>query len=371
METYSGDASGANLLTISIAHQDNLPGRPARRLHKLGVDVPFHDVKPPSGVLMQALEVVHIAMNVSRTRTRKRRKVKGCLNPGDVILPHSSQDSTPNVECRWPDEETAFEPDVMEFADTQPNEAEVEPEIDDTLLDMLETHRSQYETVSPHDTELACAEDKPDAADKPAKLRKRPPSMTEQGLEPEAGEETQAECLLQLVDAAVRLAITEAPRRLGNGMRVNDVGSFKRLESVAPSLWSPGYLEAISSRAVFLPTISHAFSNVACTHAKSASLRPKLARLDGAQSAQNGMSIRLWRLLQSGLYKEEAARSLSPLFGAGIAPLATGEDGTFDFLDTTTGRDDSYDNDMDDSVAEADNTEDHETFEDDLLDSIY
>lgn len=85
--------------------------------------------------------------------------------------------------------------------------------------------------------------------------------------------------IIAILDAGIRLAITTNPTQLARGIRLEGSDSFKALADIAPSMWSPGYLTAMSSRSLLLPTISHALSQVGIGNAKSAKLKAKLAEV--------------------------------------------------------------------------------------------
>lgn len=105
------------------------------------------------------------------------------------------------------------------------------------------------------------------------------------------------EDVLATLDAGIRLAITKNPTRLARGIRLDGTESFKTLAEVAPSVWSPGYLAAMSSRSLLLPTVSHALTQVGIRNAKSVILKSKLAEVSGSSRAHRAhLSGRLqWR----------------------------------------------------------------------------
>jgi len=137
------------------------------------------------------------------------------------------------------------------------------------------------------------------------------------------------EQIMRLIDAAVRMSITDSPRRIDKAVKVSRQESFVRFVDIAPSLWSPGYSPAVASRAVFLPTISHALASVGARRCQNASLASKIAEL-GRQSRvsdsdrqctkglEQSLSTAWWRLLQRGCYNPDAAAYLKPLCGKGV-----------------------------------------------------
>jgi hypothetical protein len=137
--------------------------------------------------------------------------------------------------------------------------------------------------------------------------------------------EISSQDILELFDAGLRCSIVAKPKGLSKGIQVVSHESFKRLSSIMPSLWSPGYFSGVSTRAVMLPTVSHALSNVCGKHARSATLRNKLAELarrtsaseicgGNPQDVQQTITACLWQAVRYGLLDDHrAAACLKPL----------------------------------------------------------
>ncbi|THZ62388.1 hypothetical protein D6C85_09258 [Aureobasidium pullulans] len=105
-------------------------------------------------------------------------------------------------------------------------------------------------------------------------------------------------------------------------MKITERSSFKHLGDICPAMWSPGHLEAIASRTIFLPTISHAISNSVQQRARSFSLREKLKEVarqetttasDSPTAIQKAVGIRLWRLMQRRLRDPSAGKGLKSI----------------------------------------------------------
>lgn len=316
VEAFSDDSSRVDSITVSLTHQDQAHDPDRRRLHKLGADVPFNDVKPPPGVLTHALDTVHLALSISRTHRRKRQKVDTIAAYDDVPTEHRMHNCISAAELDACDDELPEE----EAGDVTSN-----ADFDDLLL-------ATFDSDHDHDTAITCPVDQHGANTEEARLstkvRKRASIAGE--LECEGQADMQPDAVFHLVDAAVRLAISSTPRRLNRDVYVTNSMTFRHLSDLAPSLWSPGYLPAMSDRAVFLPTVSHALSSIG---AKSCDgrLRSKLAKLSrtgahaNSNNAKENIAVRLWQLLQLGLYDEKAARRLKPL-AIGKTPLSCEDD---------------------------------------------
>lgn len=46
-----------------------------------------------------------------------------------------------------------------------------------------------------------------------------------------------------LIDAALRLALSNLPPKALPGLKITETASFKHLEDMCPAMWSPGHLE--------------------------------------------------------------------------------------------------------------------------------
>ncbi|KAK1070410.1 hypothetical protein LTR74_004088 [Friedmanniomyces endolithicus] len=315
VETTASDATGLSLITISLAHCERDLSQQRKRVHKLGVGVPFHDVRPPAGVRTRALERVYLGMDVALPAKHKRPK-----------LPDTNQ---PQIHTSL-SQSTAGRELEEEFSDLCGSDSE--SDFDDLLFDNDGSPEDtgscelRYLSASPSiDTRTACVT-------LPATPNKR--SSSSANSESATTAHTEADSILALVDAGLRLAISDTSKRLGKDIRVRGAQRLKRLKDVAPALWSPGYLPSVADRAVFLPTISHALSTVASKASYDAGLQRKFAHLCPANTddKRSSLSAQLWRLLQEATYPCKSAGRLKPLFdGTQTAVgLDTGGPETFD-----------------------------------------
>ncbi|KAK6007682.1 hypothetical protein QM012_004496 [Aureobasidium pullulans] len=137
---------------------------------------------------------------------------------------------------------------------------------------------------------------------------------------------TGLEQCIDLIDAALRLALSDLPSKALSGLKITKRSSFKHLDDICPAMWNPGHLEALASRAVFLPAISHALSNSVSQRAQSISLREKLKEISRQESVvtsenqeiepqviQKAVNIRLWRLMQRRLRDPTAGKKLKSI----------------------------------------------------------
>ncbi|KAI9773794.1 MAG: hypothetical protein M1840_006019 [Geoglossum simile] len=148
------------------------------------------------------------------------------------------------------------------------------------------------------------------------------------------------EHMILLVDVALRNLVTKKPLRTPPGVVLAGATPEFRLSEVVPSLWSPGYLTAISKRSRFLTVISQTISLPMYNYARSTSLKVKLERLSSlppspllyspptpapekshppsqdhstSSAIYNVVQARLWRMMQQSLYDPGAARRLKPM----------------------------------------------------------
>lgn len=278
-------------------------------MHKLGVDVPHLDIHPPEGVRHLILESVHLTFEFEQSRQWKRRKdarPAGIPTNAQAVGDSQMTLSAANLErgavsyCR-PDED---EPpahlsvwnDWMLYDD-----GELAEPMDDIML------------LTPDYME-------DDAGG---------------GFDSSSSAVAKSDAAMHLIDAAIRVAITESPRALGNGVAITALQSFRQLSEVAPALWSPGFLSNVATRAVFLPTIRCALGMV-CSMQDSrfdSSLDPNVAAKRRYVSPDTP-SVLLWRMLASGSYRPHAARRLEPL-SDGRGDTGTDHDLGYELLDSS------------------------------------
>ncbi|TKA47356.1 hypothetical protein B0A55_13322 [Friedmanniomyces simplex] len=334
VESTASDTTGLHLVTISLAYCERDAKQQRRCMHKLGVDVPFYDVKPPACVQSCALEVVHLAMNVTLPPKYKRAKFSDDVQ--SLAYARCSPSTIPVELSNLPSAaDILIEEDNVHICDP-----DSDSDSDDILLECYTAHL------------------------------KRPPSLTD--IEPVNETQVEANAILELIDAAIRLAISERSQRLGKTIRVRGGKRLKRLRDVAPTIWSPDYLPSVADRAVFLPTISHALRTVASKTSHNMGLRRRLAKLcpPSVDDPQTSLSAHLWRMLQEGEYASKPARRLKPLFTGtktameddmdGLATLAPSQGGDEQFVE--------YEDEFSD--FEEGRLNENDMYDDELLDSM-
>lgn len=62
---------------------------------------------------------------------------------------------------------------------------------------------------------------------------------------PSPAELGNVELVIDLIDAALRLALTNLSSKTLAGKKITEKSSFKHLDDVCPAIWSPGHLEVV------------------------------------------------------------------------------------------------------------------------------
>ncbi|TKA76792.1 hypothetical protein B0A55_05836, partial [Friedmanniomyces simplex] len=364
VESTASDTTGLHLVTLSLAYCERDAKQQRRCMHKLGVDVPFYDVKPPACVQSCALEVVHLAMNVTLPPKYKRPKFSDDVQ--SLAYARCSPCTIPVELSNLPSAaEKLVEEDNVHLCDP-----DSDSDFDDILFECYSTAGGAGDCDHLHLATTSTVDPTPACLASTAAHLKRSRCPTD--LEPVNETQIEANAILELVDAAIRLAISERSKRLGKTIRVRGGKRLKRLRDVAPTIWSPGYLPSIADRAIFLPTISHALRTVASKTSHNKGLRRKVAKLcpPNLDDPQTSLSAHLWRMLQEGEYASKPARRLKPLFTGtktameddtdGLATLAPSQGGDEQFVE--------YEDEFSD--FEEGRLNENDMYDDELLDSM-
>jgi hypothetical protein len=135
-----------------------------------------------------------------------------------------------------------------------------------------------------------------------------------------------------LLDGAFRNLICARPVRMMPGIRLETSSLGARLTDLVPSIFSPGYNEAVAARAALVPTVAR-FLTSFLQKSRSPSINVKKAELirqfSGIKSADNDeeadqsqneetrlkevVKTHLWMTMTNGLRDSEPARRLKPL----------------------------------------------------------
>ncbi|KAK3714165.1 hypothetical protein LTR37_007967 [Vermiconidia calcicola] len=388
IRTSLTDGSNDYQLELSLAHAEPLPEQSKRTLHKLGNDNVYYDVEAPEGVLNATVKVIDLAISISTCSHRKRRRCAPAKR--SVTLTHAHADAVTlidryeltSVDFQRTDSDSIFESDIShsglssDCSDVMLEFDDIQGALDDDTM-LLDASGSET---------TACALE---AIRGISPFLKRASSSRNLEIEPE---QHNTDSVLDLIDACVRLAISDRPQKLCKGVTI-EKNALLPLANMAPSLWCPDHLPMTASRAVFLPTIAHAIEGICTKHASTEKLRSKGKQLndpcsdnilgsrfempsnivvDGACVAPSrALHARVWHSLQRGIYRPEASRRLKPLaVSAQLQPmehpfehelLESSQDSTGDI--ESSDYDDDKDSLLDDDMGE----DDHYWFDEDLF----
>ncbi|KAI6807515.1 hypothetical protein KC332_g13365 [Hortaea werneckii] len=267
VETFTESGKNAHVITMTVRNNE-LDIDPSRRCrHKLATGAPRNDVKSPKGLHSYALEAVQLSMHVEHEELLQ-------AEADDALLPYHALIAT------------------------------------DESVNSQMSHKSSEYTLFDEDWATGSLPLFPERCIEPVR-RPRTCGPTEQDAI-----DFQTNEALRLFDVAFRAAIAEQPRRFGHGIKIKNANKLKRLADVAPSTWSPGYSSDISSRAVILPTISHALANVVSrSNSMHGTETPPAGDGEGSTVPQPScrLEMKLWNLLRGAMYDEESAQHLRPL----------------------------------------------------------
>lgn len=331
-------------MKVDLAMRENEPGTKTRKLHKLTIP-PSHHIRPPTGVLSASLEEVHLELCMRRSepqvskRSKKLRSVddfqcnpkkrNACIQPAskDSQIPHCIRgddrgcdaDGTTNPCSTLQESEWTLESGDEDNTDSH----------EDMLLSIGPFHATiDYElqyTNSPS-------------------LLKRSSSMS--NIDPDERAVCDSE-ILDLLDAAIRIAISGSTRNPPKGLELASTESLRHLAEIAPGVWRPKFLQAFAGRAVLLPTISHALHSVCFKDTDTNVVKSEVderssessdvtnhrhAEVKGSPS-HTSISTHLWQRLQQTILNQTAPEKLSCLFSQDL--LTTGRGTPVNLIDTT------------------------------------
>ncbi|KAI7476271.1 hypothetical protein KC351_g9559 [Hortaea werneckii] len=303
VETMTKSEKSAHVITMTVRNNELNIGPSRRCRHKLTAGEPRNDVKSPEGMHSYALEAVQLSMHVERKPSRKRRRKSTVLErTRSTTFGRRSQFA---VDSFGSDEELlqAEADDAM-----SPIHAPIATDENDNSQEI--SHECSEYTLFDEDWATGSLPSFLERCTEPIRRTRDWGSSEQDAIEFQTNE------ALRLCDVAFRAAIAEQPRRFGHGIKIQNANKLKRLADVAPSTWSPGYSSDISSRAVFLPTISHALANVVSrSNSMHGTETPPAGDGEGSTVPQPScrLEMKLWNLLRGAMYDEGSAQHLRPL----------------------------------------------------------
>ncbi|OQN99052.1 hypothetical protein B0A48_14913 [Cryoendolithus antarcticus] len=272
------------ILVLGLEYLSNIAFEHTSGPHRLAAGVPIQDIQPPSSVARYDVAEVHLKVRFSKSRLDR------------------SMDSAPSA---------------FEHAATH-----------------TRTSLNAENTVSTSFCDVA-AQGLPYPS---------PPSSQEDTSRSQSC--GMSEVKLSLLQFALRTAISGPPSRNSADVSISSISGLRPLASLAPALWSPGHLMHVTSRTVFLPTISHAMANVSRHAVNNLQLRDKVAELvrrhtagpspafdtgNGA-SYQGSLEVLTWQRMASAVRYMDTRKGASRLL-SGIARSSFDDNQTEVILD--------------------------------------
>lgn len=221
------------LITIALSFANEEPRLLTSPNHRLGEDVPFTDVRPPTGIPHVGLEQVHLSIVLSREhkRIKRRRRNLHLANHHD-----NEEECLDSIDGDIDDLFSAEQQQVTDGWTTELSSSHLDLEADPVALIADSTNATYTHTSSSTDG----------AINKDTNTRIPLSNFTDDGLIIASD----VNAIIRLIDVAIRLCITSLPRKLPAGIKLTETTSFKRLDDICPALWSPGYL-SVSDRPLF------------------------------------------------------------------------------------------------------------------------
>jgi len=311
---------------LSLEYDDRVKPSEKQKLHKLSPDLPYYDTKPPSGVAVAKIELVQVNMFLTPTLDALLRK---SVSPD--VLDHNrkgghdsemlfSADDT--LEQTWspllfdhpdPDDIECHDPHSYLEAGRDydiPSSIGMQDSQDPDFS--APQQRCSYPT--PPSSQESLGRTRNESVVKPATLQFRPISTVD---------------MLQVMEAGLKCATLKSPIRKVKSATLSSNESLKPLSSIAPALWVPEYHRSTASRAVLIPTISHAIANVSLRASTSMGLNEKVRQLARQQSRkddqtapgdvriraselQDAASVQIWQGMTSTLSSSATPKKMQP-----------------------------------------------------------
>ncbi|PPJ56190.1 hypothetical protein CBER1_10344 [Cercospora berteroae] len=271
---------------------------PWSKAHKLAQNVPARDIQPPPGVPRAELSEAVLSMTFTAPETCKRRKTGGSPDH-NMIKSESPDEVLPDAAHHPLLGPRSCSPGVHSMRRTRTT-----PERSNSCADMLS---ATLQNIPEDEVQIGYAQLLRPSLKRCWSTGDMVPNMDDQ-----------IAALPLLFSAGLRYSIAVPLKCSIKDIVVSASESLKHLADVCPSGFSPGFLEAVASRAAFVPTISHALSNVCAVNARSQTLGNKLkeiARRDGLTTRQqsnmsmmqDSLGSHMWTFLTANLQKSDRA----------------------------------------------------------------
>ncbi|KAK4610537.1 hypothetical protein CLAFUW4_13646 [Fulvia fulva] len=305
----SYEVSGSSLIELHFDYSAEDADNARSRVHKLVDGVPLHDVSSPPGITAVECESVCLKMQIT---------------------------SLPSERGKLDQDENDLQLVLGIAAHTDPELSDANRDDEDMLDSLAASHTASGAEQQPGIEASAPRRSKTDPAQQASKAHdgqsyglKRTYSANDSHQR--ASRLVQLSDFLDLFEAAFGIAVSPRPKRRSQNVAVIGMESLQHLSQCIPSLWSSGHLAELSNRAVLLPTISRALSNVGSVNPQSRQLRSKFGEIlrrsplephlhDRHQRPmqlkinQNCLSVQIWSLAQHFLSNQDSVPRFCDVF---------------------------------------------------------
>lgn len=206
----SGFADQGKAISIELSYAHTALAGSQNKLHRLSKDVPFFDMKPPDGIHSVQLITVELRMDLSPLKVGQRNK-RWKASSELIKFPHVDAIEMPTAIDGY----TSLKEEIIQSI---------------TLSEASPCPNEWQSSISGGNKTVV-------------HLEKRPSDLSLEDLNRhESLGVIDSKHLVDMVDAALRLTISERPLRTSRSVKIQHQNFSARLDGVAPSLFSPGYL---------------------------------------------------------------------------------------------------------------------------------
>ncbi|KAL8937802.1 MAG: hypothetical protein Q9211_003497 [Gyalolechia sp. 1 TL-2023] len=261
-------------IALALSHADSRPTAPSKAEHILASPANVHDVKPPAGIRIGFLDSIELAFTllplasphrllpvpnpVPSPEKKRKTQARKCAQPHlrSHAVGNGKASSNPLDRSAIEDRRDANE-DILFLSPTLGIQA-----FDVEMLDSDEENKDdllfadlEFNLTMPTISKSPLAGTQPQSRHPPSSLHHPSPNLD---LD-----------LLKLIDASLRHTISGAPsptrstkKSIPSDITLAKPSSSPTLAEVAPVLFRPGYMQAISHRAPFIPRIASSLSAI-------------------------------------------------------------------------------------------------------------
>ncbi|CAO2658622.1 Nn.00g063450.m01.CDS01 [Neocucurbitaria sp. VM-36] len=258
------------ILHLNINHATHNGWQEEQPRHRIHSKVPGADVRPPEGFPIVSLHSVRLRMDILETKHPPRtinRKSKTLTKKGIVLNPETR---------RKEPSERGESDDILHESNAVSNVLQtnhVSPQVGPPVA-----RKRKRKVTNAIVRTISSLTPRPDLS---SGTRRQPATISD--LQPStlvSSTVFSRKEIESMVDGALRFSVCGSfSNRSRSGLKVKASTFVQGLADVAPVMWRPGYLPALSQRAHLLPTISRSLSQMAYVRATSSSIKDTMFRL--------------------------------------------------------------------------------------------